>query len=158
MNVFQKDQLTCIISLTASQASSLLLATITPFPAASPLAFTTKAGKSALWRQRKFPYSVNPYDSKVQNTFRFCDDMLQQQLKSRKKKKYSQHHFHVLHMSGFFSFVFLCSYLWSYGTYDFPFLTYSESLSANLWWKKQQQYSMHKEWSLRYKVVKHRGI
>lgn len=45
---------TCMISCTALQASSLLSATITPFPAARPLAFTTRAGKSALWRQ------VNP--------------------------------------------------------------------------------------------------
>lgn len=41
-------QLTCMISLTALQASSLFDATITPLPAARPLAFTTKAGKFAL--------------------------------------------------------------------------------------------------------------
>lgn len=45
--------LTCMISLTALQASSLFEATITPLPAARPLAFTTKAGKFALQRQRR---------------------------------------------------------------------------------------------------------
>lgn len=46
----QKYPPTCMISRTALQASSLFFATITPFPAARPLAFTTKAGKFALWR------------------------------------------------------------------------------------------------------------
>lgn len=36
------------IPLTALMASSLLDATMTPFPAAKPLALTTNAGKSAL--------------------------------------------------------------------------------------------------------------
>lgn len=37
-----------MMSITARQASSGSAATMTPFPAASPLAFTTRAGKSAL--------------------------------------------------------------------------------------------------------------
>lgn len=37
-----------MMSITARQASSRSPATMTPFPAASPLAFTTSAGKSAL--------------------------------------------------------------------------------------------------------------
>lgn len=37
------------MSITAWQASSWSAATMTPLPAASPLAFTTSAGKSALW-------------------------------------------------------------------------------------------------------------
>lgn len=40
------------MSITAWQASSWSRATITPFPAARPLAFTTRAGKSALENQR----------------------------------------------------------------------------------------------------------
>lgn len=39
---------TFMMSITARQASSRSAATMTPFPAASPLAFTTRAGKSAL--------------------------------------------------------------------------------------------------------------
>lgn len=39
---------TFMMSITARQASSWSPATMTPFPAASPLAFTTSAGKSAL--------------------------------------------------------------------------------------------------------------
>lgn len=56
----QKNQPTCMISCTALQAASLFSATMTPFPAARPLAFTTKAGKSALWRHSKASYSINP--------------------------------------------------------------------------------------------------
>lgn len=41
-----------MMSCTARQASSLSRATMTPFPAASPLAFTTSAGKSALDEHR----------------------------------------------------------------------------------------------------------
>lgn len=44
--------LTCMISVTALQASSLVEATMTPLPAARPLALTTKAGKVALPRHR----------------------------------------------------------------------------------------------------------
>lgn len=42
-----------MISVTALHASSLFEATITPLPAARPLAFTTKAGKLALQRHRR---------------------------------------------------------------------------------------------------------
>ena len=43
---------TFMMSRTAWQASSWSLATMTPFPAAKPLALTTNAGKMALWNNR----------------------------------------------------------------------------------------------------------
>lgn len=55
------SKLTCIISSTALHASSLLVATMTPFPAARPLAFTTRAGNSALGRKKPKENSKRDY-------------------------------------------------------------------------------------------------
>ena len=51
--------LTLSMSHAAWHASSLELATTTPFPAASPLAFTTKAGYSALQKEAFITKSLN---------------------------------------------------------------------------------------------------